>query len=109
MKDEVFTPGTTIQYNPLQKKVTVEELVDTRISNDIDPDTGKPFLGSVANQEVLINGVPQSTSSNSIGLPQQRTIVTDYVPAVPAVPAETIDGVNYPAVRPVDAIPGQVR
>lgn len=31
MNDDLFTTGPTVNYNPLQKKVTLERLVDTRI------------------------------------------------------------------------------
>lgn len=31
MNDDLFTTGPTVNYNPLQKKVTIERLVDTRI------------------------------------------------------------------------------
>jgi hypothetical protein len=77
MKDEVFTPGKTIQYNPLQKKVTVEGIVDTRRDNT-RAGTGAPTapFGSVENPTVLINGA-QSSSTNNIGLPQSRAIVVD--------------------------------
>jgi hypothetical protein len=44
LNNAVFGPGETVSYNPLQKKVEVEALMDTRLPGDTLGSLGNPYL-----------------------------------------------------------------
>jgi hypothetical protein len=69
MKEELFTPGQTVEYNPLQKKVTVESVFDTRKA------TGE--FGAPRTTTIKVNGAPASNLAQ-LGLPTpNRNVVSD--------------------------------